>query len=338
MILYIGNFLSKHGYNPTICELLSPKLKKLYPIKTASDRRNIILRFLDMIFALFFNLGKVKLVLIDTYSTRAFWFAYFIGFCSKLLGIKYIPIVHGGCFEKRMKNSPTKTRYFLSNAYKIVTPSTFIKQLLEKHDFRNLVPIPNFIPIENYKFTTRQTIRPKLLWIRSFHKIYNPLLTVEIIERLIQKGYSPDLCMIGPEKDSTLTEIKKMILDKNLGKYIKLTGRLEKEQLIRVTENYDIFINTTNVDTFPLSIIEAMALGLPVVSTNVGGISYDMKDNIDGLLVEPNNAKLFVEKIEALLNDKKLTETLIRNGRIKAEKVDWNEVESQWRQLINKVF
>ena len=57
-------------------------------------------------------------------------------------------------------------------------------------------------------------------------------------------------------------------------KKITITGILRKAEWIELSKDYDVFINTTNVDNMPVSVIEAMALGMPIVSTNVGGIPF----------------------------------------------------------------
>ena len=77
-----------------------------------------------------------------------------------------------------------------------------------------------------------------------------------------------------------------------------------------------------------------MALGLPIVSTNVGGLPYLIKNNKEGVLLEPNNPKLFVEAIKEILAKPEITNTLIWNARNKAEQFDWEIVKNQWNKLL----
>jgi len=108
---------------------------------------------------------------------------------------------------------------------------------------------------------------------------------------LIKEFSNTTLCMVGPDKDETLNKAKKLATTLNIRNSITFTGVLKKEDWHKLSNNYDIFINTTNVDNMPVSIIEAMALGFPIVSTNVGGLPYLIDNKIDGLLVTPNNEK-----------------------------------------------
>ena len=78
-----------------------------------------------------------------------------------------------------------------------------------------------------------------------------------------------------------------------------------------------------------------MALGLPVVSTNVGGLPFLISHNEEGLLVSANDVNAFVEAIEELKENKKLKDQLITNARKKVEKLDWEDVKIKWQRLLS---
>ena len=138
--------------------------------------------------------------------------------------------------------------------------------------FQNLISIPNVIEIENYPFLERKKAKPNLLWVRSFAKIYNPMMAVDVFVSLKRKYPEATLCMVGPEKDGSLSIAKQKAAALELD--IQFTGKLTKEEWINESKQYDIFVNTTHFDNMPVSVVEAMSLGLAVVSTNVGGIPF----------------------------------------------------------------
>ena len=96
-----------------------------------------------------------------------------------------------------------------------------------------------------------------------------------------------------------------------------------------------VFINTTNFDNTPVSVIEAMALGIPVVSTNVGGLPFLIDNGTDGLLVQPRDANAMVEAIIKLKNDTDLMTELVNNARYKVEDFAWNAVKPRWEALLS---
>jgi glycosyltransferase involved in cell wall biosynthesis len=96
-------------------------------------------------------------------------------------------------------------------------------------------------------------------------------------------------------------------------------------------------LNTTNVDNTPISILEAMACGLCVVSTSVGGIPYLLEHEHDALLVPPNDPEAMAIAVRRLLTEPGLAERLSRNGRQKAEQFDWSIILPQWEALLISV-
>ena len=138
--------------------------------------------------------------------------------------------------------------------------------------------------------------------------------------------------MVGPDSDGTMETVKQ--LAKNLKVEVTITGKLPKAEWIALSKDYNIFINTTNFDNMPVSVIEAMALGLPVVSTNVGGMPYLIEDGKDGLLVEKNNVDAFVNAIQFIVNQPDHTKRLVFNARKKVETFDWQVVKNKWFELL----
>ena len=78
-----------------------------------------------------------------------------------------------------------------------------------------------------------------------------------------------------------------------------------------------------------------MALGLPVVSTNVGGIPYLLKHRLTALLVDDNDVNGMVHSIKELINDKELKDSLVLNALNLVRQFDWNIVKSKWLEILN---
>lgn len=332
-VLYIGNALSQKGKNITSIEVLGARLRQFCNVKIASKKQNQVLRLLDMMLMVIKNRRHTDYVLIDTYSTLNFYYAFFVAQLSRCFNIKYITILHGGNLEKRLIKSPKKSKLLFGNAHRLVSPSVFLRNTFANYGYDNVEYIPNSISIEDYEFSRKEIEKLSLLWVRSFSKIYNPKLAVLLLDSLVKKGYDAELCMVGPDSDGTLKDVQKLAKDLNLD--VKFTGKLPKEEWLKLSKEYNIFINTTNYDNMPISVVEAMALGLPVVSTNVGGLPFLISHNEEGLLVSANDVNAFVEAIEELKENKKLKDQLITNARKKVEKLDWEDVKIKWQRLLS---
>lgn len=336
-ILYIGNKLSKHGYTPTNIETLGPQLKGFYNVITTSDKKNKALRLLDIALTIVRN-RKADVMLIDTYSTSAFRFAKLAGYLARKFGMPYIPILHGGDLPKRLKIASSKELDFFKRAAKLVAPSAYLFHQFEQFGFRNLTFIANNVNLDQYIFKKREAVEPKLLWVRSFHKIYNPNMALQVMRQLLQTYPNATLCMIGPDKDGSMERAKRVAATYNITNKVTFTGKLEKNEWKRLAEQYDIFINTTNVDNTPISVIEALALGLPVVSTNVGGIPYLLENETNALLVTSADAEQMTAAIVRLVKEPLLVSKLTLAGKQLIQSFDWSEIKHQWQNLIDQTI
>jgi glycosyltransferase involved in cell wall biosynthesis len=149
----------------------------------------------------------------------------------------------------------------------------------------------------------------------------------------LQKTYSnATLTMVGPDKDGSLITTKAFA--DQLGVKVNFTGKLSKEDWCRLAIDNDIFINTTHFDNTPVSVMEAMALGLPVVSTNVGGIPYLITHEETAMLVNAADVDQMTCTILGLISNKEKTIKMVQNARILIEKMDWNIVKQDWNLLL----
>ncbi|WP_299550077.1 glycosyltransferase family 4 protein [Seonamhaeicola sp.] len=332
-LLYIGNKLQQTNKTLTTIDTLSKNLQReSYHVISASGKKNKLFRLFDMLYHIVKHRKTTDYVLIDTYSTLNFYYAYL---CSKLcvfFKLKYIPMLHGGNLPERLKSSPKLSASIFNKAHVNIAPSLYIKSSFEDSGFENVECIPNAIEIENYPFKKRHFDKVKLLWVRSFSKIYNPTLAIKIAKILKDKHMDVALCMVGPDNDGSLDEVK--TLAKKLNITVRFTGKLPKEAWIKLSEDYNIFINTTNFDNMPVSVIEAMALGLPVVSTNVGGMSFLIEDGVDGILVRPNDERAFVEAVNKVISSIEDIEKMTLLARKKVENFDWEIVKHQWISVL----
>lgn len=331
-ILYLGNKLSKHGLNKTTVETLGESLlNEGFNVVSVSNKKNFFFRLIEMIFCTIFS-KNVSYLLIDVYSTKAFWYAFLCSQIARLRKIKYIPILHGGNLPHRLKTHPKLCDMLFGNAFQNVAPSNYLKSEFKKNGFNNIIYIPNTIEIDKYDFKLRKEVEPKLFWVRAFASIYNPVMAVEVFKKIKEKYPEALLTMIGPDKDGSLKLTQQKA--RELGVDIIFNGRLTKAEWHKLSESHDIFINTTHFDNTPVSLIEAMALGLPIVSTNVGGIPYLIENNKTGLLVNDGNIVEMVEKIEQLLQNQNLANSLSVNGRVLAESFGWGNVKHLWQKLL----
>jgi glycosyltransferase involved in cell wall biosynthesis len=331
-LLYIGNKLSKHGVTPTTIEILGPLLEQEgFVVSYSSSLKNKSLRFIAMLWSVL-QYRKVDCVLIDTYSTTNFWYAFATSQLCRCLKLKYIPILHGGNLSFRLRNNPKICQMIFKHSFQNVSPSLFLIEQFKSEGYENVIHIPNTIELGNYPFLRREKAKPNLLWVRSFAKIYNPIMAIEVFASIRKIYPEATLCMVGPEKDGSLLHTKQKA--KKLKLDVLFAGKLSKQDWINKSKEYDIFINTTHFDNMPVSLIEAMSLGLAVVSTNVGGIPFLLEDQKEALLIPDGDVDKMVEAIDRLIEDSEFFRRIITNARGKSELFDWEIVRIKWISIL----
>jgi glycosyltransferase involved in cell wall biosynthesis len=157
-------------------------------------------------------------------------------------------------------------------------------------------------------------------------------MAIDVLAKLKTDFLDAELCMVGQEKEVKIIELNQYAVSLQVN--VTFTGKLSKAEWIELSKNFDIFINTTHFDNTPVSLIEALALGLPVVSTNVGGIPYLVKDRETALLVNDSDSKAMANAIIELIKNPELAQKIAANGRKLAEQFDWNNVKNQWKEIL----
>lgn len=333
-VLYIGNNLKQQRSNISAIGIVGPQLgQEGYQVSYASSKPNKVSRLLDMLWACLVYRKKTDLVLIDTYSTQNFYYAFLVSQLCRVLGLKYIPVLHGGNLPQRLKTNPKLCRAIFNHAYKLVSPSVYLKEAFEGFGYTNISYIPNSLDLIQYVYHKRDFQEVKLLWVRSFSSIYNPQLAVRILKTLQDQGFKASLCMVGPDADGSLEAVKQLAIDLKVS--VKFTGKLPKKDWLALAKEYNIFINTTNFDNMPVSVMEAMALGLPIVSTNVGGLPYLIDHEKGGLLLEPDSVDGFVEAIKRLIENPEIAREMAVCARRKVAGFDWEVVKLRWFELLS---
>ncbi|HAX98286.1 MAG TPA: glycosyl transferase family 1 [Candidatus Atribacteria bacterium] len=339
-ILLISNHLSGINSNPTVVEVLGKRLSEdgWQVIKTSS-LKNKFLRMGDMLLTTYTKKKFYQLALIEVYSGLAFSWAFLCGCLLKFLQKPFILTLHGGNLPNFAHSHPFIVRKLFSWSNEIYSPSPYLKGKLSSF-YPNIKIIPNPIEIDRYSFRLRKQISPKLIWLRAFHEIYNPSLVPKILSILVNNELNGfEILMVGPDKGEGSLQRMIVLAEKlKVDQYIKIVPGIPKDQVPLYLNQGDVFINTTNVDNTPVSVIEAMASGLCIVSTNVGGIPYLLEHEFDALLVPPDDKEAMAAAILRLLNEPELAPRLSTNARKKAEHFDWSIVLPQWEKLFEEVL
>jgi glycosyltransferase involved in cell wall biosynthesis len=337
-VLIISNFISRHGAVRTVAEELAVRFSATgRQILTSSHCVCRTVRFLDMTATTWLHRKEFDVAIVEVYSNAAFIWAESVCWVLRQARKPYILSAHGGQLPSFAIRWPNRVRRLFTSATIVTVPSHYLFEEL-RHYRADLRLLPNALDVGNYSVRMRQQVCPRLIWLRAFHKLYNPILAVRVFHIVIQAWPEAHLTMIGPDKgDGTLQEVLRLADELGVSQRISLPGKVSKDAVSDWMNRGDIFLNTTNADNAPISVLEAMACGLCVVSTNPGGIPYLLADGQDALLVPPRDPNAMAQAIHRLLLDPKLAMRISRNARIKAERFDWSIILPQWESILEAI-
>lgn len=334
-VLMVSNFLSASGGSRGVCEELSQRfLEAGWHVVTTSDKPNKLLRLLDMLVTTWRRRHQYGVAQVDVFSGSAFLWAELVCWLLRRLGKPYVLTLHGGNLPNFAAQNPARVRNLLQTAKTVTVPSRYLYEQMQPYAADNLSLVPNPVELRHYTFRLRETSKPDLVWLRAFHTIYNPTLAVKMLALLVTDFPEVHLTMIGPDKDGSLEAVRQSAAALKVSDHLTLIPGVPKAEVPAALNKGDIFINTTNVDNTPVSVIEALACGLCVVSTNVGGLPYLLKDNHDALLVPPDSAEALAVAVRRILTAPGLSRQLSQNARATVSAFDWSVVLPEWKKLL----
>jgi glycosyltransferase involved in cell wall biosynthesis len=331
----VGPFLSSLGGRQAVGEALAARLRLCgWNVLLTSEKKHRVARGADMVASAWALRHAYDVALVEVYSGAAFLWAEAVCAVLRLAGKPYVLTLHGGSLPEFASRWPKRVRNLLRNAQTVTSPSRYL--IDQMRAYRNdIVLIPNALDIQSYPSRVRSSVRPSLVWLRAFHRIYRPELAPKILAEILKYDNSATLTMVGPDKkDGSFEKTVETAHSLGIEKHVRFPGLIPKPQVPSFLQGYDIFLNTTDIDNTPVSVIEAMACGLCVVSTNVGGVPYLLKDERDGLLVPRGDALRFAGAVERILKDPDLARRLSSRARQTAEAFDWTVSLPMWQSIL----
>ncbi|MDC7999245.1 glycosyltransferase family 4 protein [Gilvibacter sediminis] len=333
-LVYIGNHLRSSAKNPTYSMRLISRLEADgFSVVASSSHNNKLLRLLDMWMTVFRHRKSCDYLLIDTYSTLNFYYAIIIGWWARRFKIAYIPVLHGGNLPDRIKSSPKKLKKYCQGAHLVVSPSAYLADQFEQAGLGSVEVIANAIDLERYRPAADKAFAPTLVWLRAFLPLYNPQLALQAFQRIQLKFPTATLTMAGPGDPQILEECQILAAQHKLN--VSFLGKIDQTQWIALGQKAAVFLNTSTADNQPLSVIEAQAMGLPVVSTKVGGMPFLISEGVNGYLVSKNDPEAMAAAVMRILNSESTYKSMSEKALARAQEHAWPLILEKWKSILN---
>jgi len=306
-----------------------------FPVLSVSSAPSRYLRAAEIVATLVRERHRLDVLILECYGGPSFVVEDAASLIAHHSALRLVIHLHGGAMPTFMARHPQWTRRVLGRAHALVAPSPFLAFAVEPYGVTARV-IPNVLDLDAYPFRLRTAPRPRVLWMRSFHELYNPLLAVQVLALVRERLPDATLVMAGQEKGlsaATMAEAQRL----GVSDAIRFPGFLGPEAKMREGGAADVFLNTNRVDNAPVAVLEAAAMGLPVVSTDVGGVRNLVRHEHSALLARDGDAAGLADAVVRLVMEPGLAERLGRNARRVAERSAEPAVAGEWHQLLGEV-
>lgn len=339
-VYFAGSFLSGaiKGTRAIYEEIAERIEEKGWYIVTASSYKNRILRMFDFLWTAIRYHMQYQVASVAVFSDLAFRWAELLCFFLRVLNKPYVLTLHGGKLPEFAERNPRRVRELLEAATAVATPSKYLH-----HSFRSyrndIIYVPNGIDNCDFNKKIIKNPKPSLVWLRAFHYIYQPQNAVEVIAQLKEEFPTINLIMIGPDKQDGYYERTKLAIETySIEENVQLIDAIPKASVPEYLFKGDIFLNTTIYESFGVSVMEAAACGLCIVTTNAGELPLMWEDGVDALIVPTNDINAMASAVRRILIEPGLAEKLSINARKKAESYDWSEVLPLWENLFSQMI
>jgi glycosyltransferase involved in cell wall biosynthesis len=217
---------------------------------------------------------------------------------ARLLGRAVILNYHSGEAPDHLRRSALARRVMRRWVDLNVVPSKFLQGVLSSFGIPAQV-VANTIDRRQFAYQTRNPLRPRILSTRNFESMYNVAGVLRAFARIQASRPDATLTLVG--SGSQEAALRALAAGLRL-RHVTFAGRVPPSEIHRYYADADIYVQMPEIDNMPLSLLEAFASGLPVVSTNVGGVPAMLTDGVHGLLAPPGDDRAVADHVIALLD------------------------------------
>jgi L-malate glycosyltransferase len=250
---------------------------------------------------------------------------------AKALGKPVILNYHSGQAPDHLRRSAI-ARAALARVHRNVVQSSFLHQVFARFGLDSAI-IPNTIDVTRFPFRRRVRFGPHILSTRNLEPIYNVGCTIRAF-RLVQDRY-PDATLTLVGSGSEEQTLRALTRELHLTG-VTFTGRVPPSEVNGFYRAADIFVQSPDIDNMPLSILEAFATGLPVVSTEAGGVPAILHHEIDGLLAPLNDHRTVAALVIRLLENQELAARLVHSAHEGCQAFSWSTVREKWLEVYRE--
>jgi glycosyltransferase involved in cell wall biosynthesis len=236
---------------------------------------------------------------------------------------------HSGEADDHLANWGALVHPWLKLAHEIVVPSEYLRAVFAKYGY-DVHVIPNVVDLSTFTFRERRPLRPRLVSTRNLEPHYRVDVTIEAFAGL--KPIVPEATLTIAGYGSEEPRLRRLVEERRLSG-VRFVGKVEPSRMPQLLDEADIFLNASVVDNQPVSILEAFASGLPVISTGTGDIPALVRHEETGLIVPPLEPTAMAAAVLSTLQRSDRAREMAQRALASTSRFVWPSVRDKWADI-----
>ncbi len=242
---------------------------------------------------------------------------------ARLRGVPVLVNYRGGEAEGFLARSRGIVGLSLNRVQALVVPSGFLVEVFARFGWKAEV-VPNVVDLSLFHPGPTRPNGHHLVVTRNLEVLYDNASAIRALATLRQSYPDTHLTVAGsgPQR----AELEELVVELGLGDAVQFTGRLDRQALAELLRSADVLLNPSLADNMPNSLLEALATGVPVVSTHVGGVPFMVEHGRSAWLVPPQDPAALAAAVQELFDNDALRQSLRATGLLEAQRYTWQQV------------
>jgi glycosyltransferase involved in cell wall biosynthesis len=261
------------------------------------------------------------------FATPAIWIA-------RLRGVPVVVNYRGGEAGPFLDQQGAIVRFSMARVAALCVPSGFLQAVFARHGMAAAI-VPNIVDLACFHPAEARPAGARLMVARNLEPIYDNATALRALARVRQQR--PDATMTIAGTGPLAAALQALATELGLQDAVTFAGRLDRQAVADALRASAVSINPSRVDNTPNSVLEALASGVPVVSTAVGGVPFIVRDGETALLVPPGDAQAMADAVLRVLADADLSQRLAQAGLREARRYAWPHVAPVLAEVYRRV-
>jgi glycosyltransferase involved in cell wall biosynthesis len=240
----------------------------------------------------------------------------------------------GGDAERFFAKSFSRVKPTLARAAAVVVPSRFLAAVFARYGVEVRI-VPNIIDLARFAGRSGAPAAPHLVVTRNLEPIYDVETAIRAFAIVRRRHRLARLTVAGtgPAEGA----LRALTVELGVADAVAFSGRIDNRDMPALYHAASVMLNPSTVDNMPISILEAWASGVPVVSTSAGGVPFLVAEGRNALLVDPRRPEAMAEAALRVLDSPALATSLVKAGLAAAEQFAWPRVREAWLEIYAKL-